>query len=100
VADQDDPSLLDRITIGWNCWRGLAQTSAGEPPEYRPVGHDAWVQQQYQANPGMGRDYLQAAAMHPYLFRHDTAAIIAHVEPVVSHFAPDGLNSRRSSQSP
>jgi hypothetical protein len=91
VSDDTHQTLLDRVATGIHGLEGLQESSPASPAHFQPAGHAAWVRRQFDADPIMGRDYLQAAARHPHLFRNDTAGIMSHVEAVVRHFAADGL---------
>ena len=91
MSDGNDQALLDRLTSGIHAMQGLEEAAAARPEQLQTTANAAWVRQQFDADPQMRRDYLQAAAAHPHLFRRDEAAIVSHVEAVVRHFAPDGL---------
>ncbi len=104
VADDSDAALLDRLGSGLRRLLGTEPASPAPPAQefdgdvqaepHRPSGHAAWLRQQSDGDPAMRRDYLQAAAAHPHLFREDDALLTGHVETVVRHFAQDGLTRR------
>lgn len=91
MADGSDPSLLDRLKNFIRSFQGQEQAAPASEEQLRPSGHAAWVRQQFDADPTMGPDYMQAAVQHPHIFQSGDAAILIHVEPVVRHFAKDGL---------
>jgi hypothetical protein len=91
VADESDQALLDRVATGISSLGGLEKSADARPAQFRPAGAEAWVRQQYDANPDMWPDYLQAGIRHPHLFQNGTASVMLHVEPVVRHFARGGL---------
>ena len=84
VADENNPSLLDRVVTG-------LRDLVGQPGHRQIKSNVEWVRQQFDADPAMRREYLQAAVRHPHIFRNDEAPIVSNVETVVGHFARDGL---------
>ena len=91
MSDENDQALLDRVATGISSLEGMEKSADARPAQFRPAGAEAWVRSQYEANPAMWPDYLQAAIRQPHLFQNGTASVMSHVEPVVSHFARDGL---------
>jgi hypothetical protein len=84
MTDGNNPQLLDRLVGGLRDFVGQ--------PGHRQIKTNAeWVRQQFDANPAMRREYLQAAVSYPQLFQNDEATIFSNVEAVVGHFARDGL---------
>jgi hypothetical protein len=91
MADENDQALLDRVATGISSLEGMEKLADARPAQFRPAWAEAWARQQYDANPAIWPDYLQAAIRQPHLFQNGTASVMSHVEPVVSHFARDGL---------
>jgi hypothetical protein len=94
VPDGNDQALLDRIGSDLHRMEGLEQTVPATHAQIQPTQNLEWVNRQFEGDPAMRRDYLQAAAAHPHLFREGETAIVSHVEPVVRHFAADDLTRR------
>lgn len=89
---EDDSALVDRVAGGMRSMEGLEVTAPARPETVQTKSNADWLREQYNADPHMWRDYLQATARHPHLFQvKDSVAIAIHVEPVVQHFARDGL---------
>jgi hypothetical protein len=93
VSGEGDEALLSRTANGLRDFFGF--TAPGDAQAKRNA---AWDRQLFQADKHMGPDYVRAAARHPHLFQNDRAAIVSHIEPVVRHFASDGLTRNRASQ--
>jgi len=105
VSDGSDQALLDRVATDVHSLEIVEESSAPRPAQFRPTGHTAWVRQQLDADAALRRDYTQAAGAHPHLSHHDLAAIVSHVEPLVSHvadapFGRDADQTRRSYAGP
>ena len=83
MADGNDQSLLDRVVTG-------LRDFVGQPGHRQIKSNAEWVRQQFEADPAMRREYLQAAVMHPDVFQNDEATV-SNVKAVVGHFARDGL---------
>jgi hypothetical protein len=90
MSEGSDHALLDRAASGIHGPEGPEQSSAPLPGQLQPAGSAEPLRHQFDAA-AIRRDYLQAAVAHPHLFREDDAALAAHVEAVVGHFAADGL---------
>ena len=84
MPEGSDQALLDRVVTG-------LRDFVGQPGHRQIKSNAEWVRRQFDANPAMRQEYLQAAVMHPQLFQNDQATIVSNVEAVVAHFASDGL---------
>jgi hypothetical protein len=84
MTDGNNPALLGRVVTG-------LRDFVGQPGHRQVKSNVEWVRQQFDANPTMRREYLQAASMHPDVFQNDEATILSNVEAAVGHFARDGL---------
>jgi hypothetical protein len=83
VADENDQTLLDRVVTG-------LRDFVGQPGHRQIKSNAEWVRQQFEADPALRHEYLQAAVTHPDIFQDDVAAV-SNVKAVVGHFARDGL---------
>jgi hypothetical protein len=87
VPQGSDQALITRVATGVGDFVGLTS-----PGQRQQATNAEWLLERYNADPAMWRDYLQAAARHPHLFQlNESPAIAGHIEPVVAHFAADGL---------
>jgi len=75
MADDSDAALLDRVTSGLHAMEGLEEADPARPQQLQTTTNAAWVRQQFDANPAMRQDYLQASAAHPHLFRDDETTL-------------------------
>ena len=91
MSDGNDPALLDHAVTGIHRLMGVPEAIAYPPGHLQTKRNAEWVRSQFDADPDMRREYLQAAVMHPHVFQNDEATIVSNVETVVGHFAADGL---------
>ena len=81
MPDGNDQALLDHITTGLHRLTGLPEAIVHPPGHLQTKRNAEWVRSQFDADPAMRQDYLQAAVMHLTFSRTSRPASSATSKP-------------------